>query len=179
VLKRAGDEGRGQAGPAGGGQVGLVRRGQHDLTGLEPEQRGWPQVRLRIRLVRPRHVGAEDQVPRQAAGLCHVKQQRRVPVGQRPHDVAALDRRDPGHAVGPRWQEVPGAGQPVQFMGVKGARVEPQPAEHIIEVLPVQYVQGDEGPLARTHPPHRRLVLAPPGVGERVGIKFQAVPAGE
>ena len=125
VLQGPRGERRGQAGLARGRQVGLVRRGQHDLPGLEPEQRGRAQVRLRVRLVRARHVRAEDQVPRQPGCLRHVKQQRRVPVRQRPHDVALLDRRDPRHAVRPRRQEAPGASEPVQFPGAKPPGLSP------------------------------------------------------
>ena len=179
VLKRPRDERGGQPGLAGGRQVAVVRRGEHHLARLEPEQRGRPPVRLRVRLVRARQVGAEDEVPVQPGRLRHVEQQRRVPVRQRPDDVAPLDGRDPGRAVRPRGQEVPGARQPVQFPGREAARVDAVLAQRLVQVLPVQHIQRDERPRARAHPLHGRLVPAPPGVGERVRVEFQAMPVGE
>jgi len=101
VFRRARDERGGQAGIAGGCQIGVVRGGEHDLAGAEIEDVGSPGVRLGLGFVGTGDVGADDDVPRQAGPFGHVCQQRKVGVGQRSDQVTGPQVRQAGDAVGP------------------------------------------------------------------------------
>ena len=101
------------------------------------------------------------------------------PFRQRSDNVIAFQRGDPRDAVGPGGQEVPGAIELVKHGRVEAPRIEAEVLEHVAEVLAMQHVQHDKGPLSGTDTPHRWPVPRPPGIGERAGVEFQALLAGE
>ena len=74
---------------------------------------------------------------------------------------------------------MPGTRQGVQFPWVEGAWVEAERPQRVVQVLPVQHVQGHERSRAGTYALYRGLVLASPRVRERVRIEFQAMPVSE
>jgi len=74
---------------------------------------------------------------------------------------------------------VPGAVELVKSGWAEAPRIEPEAGKHAVEVLAVQHVQYDKGPLSGTDPPHRRCVPGPPGIGERAAVEFQALLARE
>jgi hypothetical protein len=84
-----------------------------------------------------------------------------------------LELGDPRDAVRPRRQDVPRASQPVQHARREAAWINASLGQDLIEVLPVQHVQGDEGPLSRANQRHRGRVTPSPGVSEGLGLKGQ------
>ena len=50
---------------------------------------------------------------------------------------------------------MPGAAEFVERFRAEPPRIETEILEHAVEVLAVQHVQQDEGPLSGTDPPHR------------------------
>jgi hypothetical protein len=172
------DEAGGQAAGARGMQVVVVGGHHHDLRGRQVELPTHTEVGVRVRLVALEVLGREDQVPGQTGALGHVRQQRDVAVGQRADQVAPLQPRQAGHAVGPRVQAVPGA---VDVRALR--RRHASQAEHrqqLAQAFVVQRVERPEADLAAAHALHLRLVARAPQVGQAqpVGVQPLRRPPG-
>src|ERR1700682_6165130 len=63
LLVRPRDEAGAEADGARGGEIAIVRGHQRDLGGLEAQEVRRAQIALRLRLVVPCHLGAEDGIP--------------------------------------------------------------------------------------------------------------------
>ena len=146
-------------GLAGGREVGLVRRGQHDLPRLKPEQRGRPQVRLAGPACRPATRPSRGSGPRaarppspcQAAGKCS-----RSTVAPR-CSRASSPRSRPrcrATAAGSARRAL----SPSRSAGSKRPGSSPRSAQYAVEILPVQHVQRDKGP---RRPAQTRRIAGP------------------
>src|SRR6266849_6363805 len=114
LLARARHEARAEADSPRGREVVIVRGYQRDLGRLEAEEVRGAQIAFRLRLVVPRHFGAENGVPGQPRPPGHVDHEGDVAVRQGGQDVLLLHALEPGHRVGPRVESVPGAIEMVQ-----------------------------------------------------------------
>jgi hypothetical protein len=69
---------------------------------------------------------------------------------------------------------VAGAVEFVKHRRAEAPRIKPEVGKHAVEVLAVQHVQRDKRPPTGADPPHPGHVPGPPGIGERLGAKFEA-----
>ena len=109
ALHRPRHERRAQAGARGSVEIVLVRGDHHHFAGREAEQPRRALVHLAVPLVVPEELRRQHAVPRQAAVLRHVGEQRDVAVRQRRDHELLLEPLQPGDRVLPRREAMPGA----------------------------------------------------------------------
>src|SRR5437879_6101009 len=173
VLRRPRDERRTEPHRARGGQIAVVGGDHHALAGRQPEERGGRQIRLGLGLVVPRDLRPQDGVPRQPAVLGHVHDQRDVAVRERREDVLLLEPREPGHAVGPGIEAVPG---PIEMVDLSVRQpLDGELRQELLEALAMEVVELRPRALAAPHLVHRRLIEAPPRVGELGPVHREAL----
>src|SRR5262245_26768899 len=164
VLVRPRHERGAQADLAGLAEVAVVGGDHHALAGRQPQELGSCPVALGLRFVVPRHLGAEDRVPRKPAVLGHVHHEGHVAVRERGQHELPLQACEPGHRVGPGIEAVPGAIEVID-LGLRKT-LDAELGQELVEALPVEVVELGPRPAAATHLVHRRLVEPAPRVGE-------------
>ena len=107
VLVGAVNETRAQSQVPRGSEIADVCGHHHDLFGFQAEKFGGREVHFAIRLIVPRQLRPEDQVPRQARLLRHICEQRDVAIGERRDNVLLLQTREARDRVRPGLQPVP------------------------------------------------------------------------
>ena len=171
MLMRAAHEGGFQTNLLRGEKIVLVRRNHHHLFGLEIECRHCAQIRFGIGLVVMKRLRRKHAVPRQAAELRHVHQQRGVAVGECGDDVIFLQPLQTFDGVRPRLQAMP---HPIQmiFLGF-GQIVYFEFHQQVIEDQAMQRVDFGPWQFAARHTIHRRAITRAPCVGKLWPIHAQ------
>src|SRR5437867_3381277 len=172
VLGTAVDARGPEAEPTRGGEIVVVRGDHHALCGTETEKVGRDEIRLGIRLVVTRNLGAEHDVPGQSRAAGHVHDQRHVAIRERGEDVRAPEPREPGDGVGPRIESMPCAIQMVDL--VRGQPTDAELAEQSLEAHPVEIVELRPRKRTRAHALHHRLIERAPGVRELRPVDTEA-----
>jgi hypothetical protein len=135
VLGGAGDEGRTETAARGRDQIVVVGGDHQTFCGGEPEVVRGSAIYLRQRLELARDFSTEDDVPGQAGALCHVDDQRDVPVRERGQDKRPLEAREAGHGIRPGVQSMLHPVQVVEFRVGEVRQVEL--ADQLVEAHPV------------------------------------------
>ena len=144
----------------------------HHLFGREAERGAAQPVGVRLRLVGPRNLRAQDRIPGQPGMAGHVHHERDIAVGAGADDVFAPEPRKAEHRVRPRVEAVPGAVEAVllRFGQARHAEL----LQQGLQVLPVQHVEDGVGPRPAADFLHRGLVAVPPAPRETVPVELVA-----
>src|SRR6185437_4611378 len=164
VLMRTDDEAGRQAALLRRREVAVVGGAQHHLVRLEIHAVDHAEIGFGVGLVVLEGLAREAVVPRDAAVLCHVDQQRDVAVGQRGDNELLLHHADALDRIGPRTELVPEVGEfpRPRLAGMLQAAL----LQQHLEGLLVEVVDARPRQLALANAAYLRLVEAAPVVGE-------------
>ena len=176
VLVGAVDVGGVEADLGGGVEVGGVGGDHEALLGGEVHDLGGAAIDVGVGLVLAGGLGAEDDVPGQAAVLGHVDHEGDVAVGEGGEDEAGLEAGESGDAVRPGVEAVPGVVEVVD-LGF-GEALQAEFGEGVDEALAVEDVERDPVAGAVADGGHGGTVAAAPGVGEGCPIDLGPVDLG-
>ena len=154
-------------------QVAVVGGAQHHLVRLEIHAVDHAEIGFGVGLVVVEGLAREAVVPRDAAVLGHVDQERHVAVAEGRHDVLLLHHADALDRIGPRPELVPEMRELPRAL--LAGMLQVALLQQHLEGFLVQVVDAGPRQLALAHARHLRLVEAAPVVGEAGPVGFESV----